>query len=119
MRFETVLATRHRSDPVWHARGYKAIQRMGRDLSPKRCCEHFRVPTTSTAQLPTDRASLSAQVCSSVDPAPEELDAALRAWFASPWLTTTASLAIDGKAHEAAPSMTRATKSHVLGICRP
>ena len=92
------------------ARGYKAIHEWVCDLSPA-MLRHFRCRRVNGAY---ERPSIYCLRNAIVKVAPEELDAALRAWFSAHG-HDDASLAIDGTMKGAVDEAGR--QVHILGAC--
>ena len=93
------------------ARGYKAIHEWVCDLSPA-MLRHFRCRRVNGAY---ERPSIYCLRNAIVKVAPEELDAALRAWFSAHG-HDDASLAIDGKTMKGAVDEA-GRQVHILGAC--
>ena len=109
-RLETVLGLAAAAT-LCGARGYKAIHEWVCDLSPA-MLRHFRCRRVNGAY---ERPSIYCLRNAIVKVAPEELDAALRAWFSAHG-HDDASLAIDGKTMKGAVDEA-GRQVHILGAC--
>ena len=109
-RLETLLALAAAAT-LCGARGYKAIHEWVCDLSPA-MLRHFRCRRINGAY---ERPSIYCLRNAIVRVAPDELDAALRAWFVAHG-HDDASLAIDGKTMKGAVDEA-GRQVHILGTC--